>query len=175
MLALGIDPGSWRTGWGLVRQDGSRVRLVEAGTITVQRGVPMAARLAALHERMAQTLDRCAPDRVGIESVFHGANTRSLVVLGQARGALIAAIGSRGLIFGELSPAEVKKAVTGRGRASKEQVAHMVGALLGPRVRELGVDASDALAVAIALLHRDRFRSLTARPPGRTSTPSGGG
>ena len=168
MLALGIDPGSWRTGWGLVRQEGSRVLLVAAGTVAARRGEPIEQRLAVLHAEVGALLERWRPERVGVESVFHGRNTRSLVVLGQARGALIAAIGGRGLAFSELAPAEVKKAVTGRGGASKEQVAHMVGALLGPRVSEVGPDASDALAVAIALLHRDRFAGLVARATSAT-------
>lgn len=169
MLALGIDPGSWRTGWGLVRQEGSRMLLVEAGTVTAPRGEPLAQRLAELHAQVGAMLDRWRPERVGVESVFHGRNTRALVVLGQARGALIAAIGGRGLAFSELAPAEVKKAVTGRGGATKEQVAHMVGVLLGPRIKDIGADASDALAVAIALLHRDRFTRLVERaaPPAR--------
>jgi crossover junction endodeoxyribonuclease RuvC len=92
--------------------------------------------------------------------VFHGVNTRSLVTLGQARGAILAAVGTRQAALTELSPSEIKKAVTGRGGATKEQVAHMVGVLLGPRAREViaaagaGLDATDALAVALACLHR---------------------
>jgi len=104
-----------------------------------------------------------------MESVFHGPNTRSLVVLGQARGSILAAVGATETRLVELSPAEVKKAVTGRGGATKEQVAHMIGALLGPAVRDmeqaLGVrgklDATDALAVAIATLHREAHAART--------------
>ena len=94
-----------------------------------------------------------------METVFHGPNVRSLVTLGQARGALMATIGATGLTLLELAPRAVKKALTGRGGATKEQVEHMVGVLLGPALAKQTagrrmLDATDALAVAIAALHR---------------------
>jgi len=171
MLALGIDPGSLRTGWGLVRQHGSRLQLVDVGVLRPERGLELPQRLAALHAGLAELLGRHRPQLVGIESVFHGPNTRSLVVLGQARGALLAAVGAAdpsgsSCTLVELSPAEIKKAVTGSGAASKDQVAHMVGALLGSQAQTragahgvvAGLDATDALAVAVAALHRHPVR-----------------
>jgi crossover junction endodeoxyribonuclease RuvC len=162
MIALGIDPGSHRTGWGLVRQEGSKYVLLDVGLIKTRAGGPLHERLAQLHGDLTALLARNSPDLVGLESVFHGPNTRSLVTLGQARGALLAALGVfHGPVI-DLSPAEVKKAVTGRGSATKDQVAHMMGALLGhvasQKAEELGkqgrYDATDALAVAVAALQR---------------------
>ena len=123
---------------------------------------PLETRLAFLHEGLTGVLAATPPDLVGIESVFHGPNTKSLVTLGQARGVLLAAVGAREVPLVELTPAEVKKAVTGRGGATKEQVAHMVGALLGWRPDEAArthgkvaaQDATDALGVAVASLQR---------------------
>jgi len=212
MLVLGIDPGSSRTGYGCIAREGSRLRLLDAGVLAPKRGAALADRLDHLHGRLTEVIQLWSPDLVAMETVFHGVNTRSLVVLGQARGALMAAVGGGPCDLCELSPAEVKKAVTGRGGATKDQVAHMVGLLLGPASRggrsrratsasvqdgataqdgsraagsgdapagagrdleagqpeailastdlaKLSRDATDALAVAIAALHRAPGRS----------------
>ncbi|MHC4845041.1 MAG: crossover junction endodeoxyribonuclease RuvC [Planctomycetota bacterium] len=160
MRFLGIDPGSRRMGWGVVEEQGSTLTVLEMGAVRPRAADPLAQRLAMIHSEVTGILESYAPDCVAIEMVFHGVNTRSLVTLGQARGAILAAVGTRESHLVELSPSEVKKAVTGRGGATKEQVAHMVGVLLGPAAREIiaqssgGNDATDALAVALAALHR---------------------
>lgn len=158
MIVLGIDPGSRKTGWGVVQRDGSRMRLVAAGVLCPKGNAPLADRLAFLHAGVTRLVDEHAPAAVGMESVFHGPNTRSLVILGQARGAILAALGEAEPVVTDLSPAEVKKALTGRGAATKEQVGHMVrvmldGTLSAEQASRLGLDATDALAVAIATAH----------------------
>lgn len=170
MIVLGIDPGSRRTGWGVIRQDGSALHLVAAGVLQPDADQDLAQRLAFLHAGMVRLLTAHRPDAVGVESVFHGPNTRSLVILGHARGALLSAVGTHAVELIDLSPAEVKKAITGRGGARKEQVAHMVRAVLGPSLSSLdgsldalALDASDALGVAIATAHRRRMAKLTGR------------
>lgn len=163
MIVMGVDPGSRRTGWGVVRQEGSQLTLVALGILRAPADGSSEVRLAHLHAGLAALLAEHRPDRVGMESIFHGVNTRSLVVLGQARGALLAAVGASGADLLELSPAEVKKAVTGRGGAAKEQVSHMVGALLGLNALKAAgahgaagrLDVTDALAVAVATVHRN--------------------
>ncbi len=170
MIALGIDPGSRRTGWGLVRQEGSKYVLLDVGVLRPSPSAPLEVRLAFLHEGLTGVLAGSSPDLVGVESVFHGPNTKSLVTLGQARGALLTAVGCAGAPLVELSPAEVKKAVTGRGSATKDQVAHMIGALLGWRPGEAAEahgkvaaqDATDALAVAVASLQRSAHERMLA-------------
>lgn len=160
MTVLGIDPGSLRTGWGVVVQEGSALRVVDVGVVRPKSDAGLPARLAQIHAEVARILALYAPEAVAIETVFHGPNVRALVVLGQARGAIMAAAGARGVTVLEVTPAEVKKSVTGRGSATKEQVAHMVGVLLGAQARSqlaekrLPADATDALAVAIAATHR---------------------
>ena len=160
MRVLGIDPGSLRLGWGVVDGAGSGLGLAGMGVIRPSASWSPARRLAHIHAELLGILQSYGPACIAIESVFHGVNTRTLVMLGQARGVALAAAGTSPAALIELSPAEVKRAVTGNGQATKDQVAHMVGVLLGPPAREqlaaLGPsrDASDALAVAIAGCHR---------------------
>lgn len=149
MLAFGIDPGSRRTGYGAVRVEGSRLLHVASGVIRLDEDAPLSVRLAALFEQLTGLLAEVAPERVFLESVFHHKSAQSALVLGQARGVALLVAARTGRPVGEVSPAEVKKAVTGSGRATKEQVQEMVRALLGLQDRA-PADASDALAVAVA-------------------------
>jgi crossover junction endodeoxyribonuclease RuvC len=169
MLILGIDPGSRATGYGAILCDGPDVRLVEAGTLTRPAGEPLPRRLAALTGGIGEVADRLRPAAAVLESPFHGMNARSLIVLAQARGALIAALASRDIEIHEFTPAEVKSAVVGNGRAGKEEVARMVRLLLslgGAAAGALSTDASDALAVALCCARRfrmDRISELHVR------------
>jgi crossover junction endodeoxyribonuclease RuvC len=164
MLILGLDPGSLHTGYGLVEKHGSALKAVELGRFSCPRGMELPARLAWLSGRLGELLARHAPDLAVLEEPFHGLNVRSLVVLAMARGALLAVLAGRGIAIREYSPAEVKSAVTGSGRADKEQVARMVRLLvrLDPAVPQSS-DATDALAVALCGAQRLRLDTLTAR------------
>jgi crossover junction endodeoxyribonuclease RuvC len=172
MRVLGIDPGSLRVGWGVVERTGSSMGLLAMGVVRPRGADPLARRLATIHEELTDIRASYAPDLTAIESVFHGPNTRALVTLGQARGVAMAVAGSAGGEVLELSPAEIKKAVTGRGQATKEQVAHMVSVLLGPqaqaRLAQSGLprDVTDALAIGIAALNRASTRALPGRAEG---------
>ena len=166
---MGLDPGSLNTGFGIVDCEGSRLRAVAFGRIQCPRAAALADRLAHLARELACLLDEWRPDGAAVESAFHGRNTRSLIVLAQARGALIATLAGRGMSPAEVSPAEVKSAVTGSGRADKSQVAKMVRLHLGLHREVLAADASDALAVAICYAHVTRTESRT-----RTSAISAG-
>lgn len=159
MLILGLDPGSLHTGYGLVEKSGSAVRVVEAGRFSTPRDLALPARLAWLAGRLQELLGRFPPELAVLESPFHGMNARSLIVLAQARGALLATLAARGLEIREYTPAEVKAAVTGNGRADKEQVARMVRLLLGTEERWPS-DATDALAVALCCGQRLRLDRL---------------
>jgi len=160
---LGIDPGSFNAGFGLIEQQGSSLRLIEHGRICCSRGDALGARLAQLVRELDLLLARTSPDAAAIEATFHGRNTRSLIVLAQARGALLATLVERGLAPREYSPAEVKSAVTGNGRADKTQVQRMVRLLLALPNTPLATDASDALAIAICAAQRARFEAGLAR------------
>jgi crossover junction endodeoxyribonuclease RuvC len=157
MLVLGLDPGSRHTGFGVVRRQGSRLEAIEFGRLSPDPERPLALRLAEIAAGLEELIERHRPDGAAIERVFHGANSRSTIVLAEARGALLAVLGRSGLPVLELAPAEVKSAVAGSGRADKTQVARMVRLRLGLGAVALAADAADALAVAICLAERARW------------------
>lgn len=161
MLILGIDPGSRHTGYGFLRQRGQRLEAVQFGRLSTPAGGALAARLGALANDLEELVTTLPPAAVAIESTFLGMNPRSLVVLSQARGALLGVVGRRDIEVFEYSPAEVKSAVTGEGRAGKDQVAWMVRRLLRLSDDALPADATDALAVAICCAHRYALATAT--------------
>jgi crossover junction endodeoxyribonuclease RuvC len=154
MILLGVDPGSQRTGWGVIRSDGRRHRLVEAGVFCPARRLALPDKLRLIHDGLAGLIARLAPDALAVEDVFHSANTRSALVLGHVRGVALLAGAEAGLPVHAFPPATVKAQVVGFGRAEKRQVALMVSRLLElDRDADPG-DAADALAVAICLACR---------------------
>jgi crossover junction endodeoxyribonuclease RuvC len=150
---FGIDPGSERTGYGCVTSDGSQHRLVACGAITMSRSLSFPDKLHTIHTGLGRLLDECRPTAVAIENVFYATNVRTALKLGHARGVAILAAVERGLPVVEYSPAEIKRAVVGYGRAEKQQVQRMVTLLLGLSEPPTPYDVSDALAVAICHLH----------------------
>jgi crossover junction endodeoxyribonuclease RuvC len=150
---FGIDPGSVRTGYGCIESDGSRHRLVTCGAIAASSRLPFPERLHAIHSALAALLVDCRPDGVAVESLFHAVNARSALQLGHARGVVLLAATQARLPIAEYSPAEVKRAVVGYGRAEKPQVAQMIRLLLGLDEVPHPLDVSDALAVAVCHLH----------------------
>jgi crossover junction endodeoxyribonuclease RuvC len=150
---FGIDPGSERTGYGCVESDGRRHRLVICGAISASIGDSFPARLARIHRELSKLLAECRPDCVAVENLFHAANVRSALKLGHARGVAMLAAIEAGCTLVEYTPAEVKRAVVGYGRAEKRQVQQMVKLLLGLSEAPSPHDAADALAVAICHVH----------------------
>ena len=148
MKIFGIDPGSDRTGYGCVETDGSRHRIVLCGAITTPSLASFPAKLLTIHSRLAALLAECRPDCVAIENLFHAVNVRSALKLGHARGVAMLAAVEAGLPVVEYTPAEIKRAVVGYGRAEKHQVQQMVKLILGLAVAPAPHDAADALAVA---------------------------
>jgi crossover junction endodeoxyribonuclease RuvC len=150
---FGIDPGSERTGYGCVESDGRRHVLVACGAVAAPPGDTFPNRLARIHTELSALLTSHRPDCVAIESVFHAANVRSALKLGHARGVAMLAAVEAGCDVVEYTPAEIKRAVVGYGRAEKHQVGQMVRLLLGLNATPSPHDAADALAVAICHLH----------------------
>lgn len=159
MLILGLDPGSLHTGFGLVEKRGSELTARDWGRLSAPSRMGVPERLAHLAGLLDQVLDRELPELAVLETPFHGMNSRSLIVLAEARGALLARLAARQLDIVEYTPAEVKSAVTGNGRADKRQVARMVALMLDLR-EGLAEDASDALAVALCCAQRHRMDRL---------------
>jgi crossover junction endodeoxyribonuclease RuvC len=171
---LGIDPGSQRTGYGCVDSDGHRHRLVLCGAIRASAHATFPERLAAIHRELAELIRGCSPECVAIENLFHATNVRSALLLGHARGVAMLAAVEAGLPIAEYTPAEVKRAVVGYGRAEKPQVQQMMKLLLGLDSVPSPHDAADALAVAICHLHAGRG-SVKGRARARAEADSGTG
>ena len=153
MRVFGIDPGSERTGYGCVETDGRRHRLVICGAIAAAAGDSFPHRLARIHRELSAQLSTCRPDCVVVENLFYASNARSALKLGHARGVAILAAVEAGCEVVEYTPAEVKRAVVGYGRADKRQVQQMIKLLLGLDRVPSPHDAADALAVAICHVH----------------------
>ena len=153
MRIFGIDPGSERTGYGCVETDGRRHHLVACGAIAAAAAAPLPERLARIHQELTSLLAASRPDCVAIENIFHAANARSALKLGHARGVAMLAAAQAGCEVVEYTPAEIKRAVVGYGRAEKHQVQQMIKLLLGLDAVPSPHDAADALAVAICHLH----------------------
>src|SRR4051794_15934905 len=168
MRVLGIDPGLTRCGLGVVDGAvGRPLELVEVDVIRTAADLPVAERLRIIDAGITVWLDRHAPDRVAVERVFSQHNVRTVMGTAQASGVALAAAARRGVPVSLHTPSEVKAAVTGSGRADKDQVGAMVTRLLRLPVRPTPADAADALALAICHIWRggaqDRLEVAVAR------------
>lgn len=171
LRVLGIDPGSRFCGFGVVEDaGGARFLHLQHGVIALDDSAPIEERLAALYAGLMSALEEHRPGLVAIEDIFHARNARSALVLGQARGVALLAAAQSGAQVRSFTASTIKQAVTGSGRAEKDQVGRMVNALLGIQVAAR-VDASDALAAAICGLLRARAPSPR---PTRPASGAGG-
>lgn len=150
MIILGVDPGSIICGYGVIEKNGSKLGLIEYGVVKVKKlHEPLELRLKEIFLRLIQVIERAKPDSSAFESMFYSKNVQSLIKLSHARGASILAAAMNDIPIFEYSPREVKKSVTGRGNAGKEQVQFMVKRILNIEETPEFFDATDALAVAI--------------------------
>ncbi len=152
MIILGVDPGLRRTGFGVIEAQGARLRYVASGTIVVPPTLPLHGRLKVILDNLREVARDARPDQAAMEKVFLNANPASTLLLGQARGAALCALADCGLDVQEYTALQIKKAVVGTGRASKEQIQAMVRRLLSLD-GEPAPDAADALACAICHAH----------------------
>ena len=167
MIVLGVDPGTRTTGYGVVASTGGgAVSLLECGVIRTDAAAPLAERLRTIHDGLVEVLERHPTDVMAVEGVFYGKNVRTTVLLGHARGAALLAAALRDIPVAEYSPAAIKSAVAGTGRATKEQVQYMVQTLLRLRQPPQPADAADG--VAVALCHCNAG-ALASRLAGRSS------
>ena len=154
MRLLGIDPGLQRTGFGVIEIDGAQLHYVASGTIATTEAArgDLPARLKIIFDGVCEVIDRYEPAAASVEIVFVNVNPQSTLLLGQARGAALAALVHRGLPVAEYTALQMKKAVVGHGLAAKAQIQEMVMRLL--RLPGLpGKDAADALGLAITHAH----------------------
>ena len=162
MRVLGIDPGSSATGFGLIERKAGVMQHLRHGVLRPPRGVELAERLNFLHRELLAVITREAPEIAVVERVFVAANPRSALVLGQARGAILASLGAAGIPVAELAARQVKKAVTGNGGADKAQIQMMMTKLLSLDVAP-PTDAADALALAYTYAGAGPLAGLSIR------------
>jgi crossover junction endodeoxyribonuclease RuvC len=163
MLILGIDPGTAITGYGLVGGEGDELTLAGYGVITTSSDSPLPQRLQILYQELRGLIARYRPTAVAIEELFFSRNVRTALAVGQARGIALLAAAEAGLPVHEYTPLQVKQAVVGYGRATKDQVQQMVRMLLGLDFVPQPDDAADAIAVAICHLHSNRLATMLER------------
>lgn len=154
MLAIGIDPGTAISGYGLVRLTSEgRLELVDYGVVTTPADAPMPERLRQLYSGLSQLITFHRPESGAVEKLFFQRNVSTAISVGQARGVILLALGEAGIPVQEYTPREVKQAIAGYGGADKRQMQAMVSTLLGLDSAPQPDDAADALAVAICHLH----------------------
>lgn len=153
MIALGIDPGTAICGYGLVEVQGSRLKALTYGVIETTPNMEGAIRLNKIHQEIDHLIKQYNPDIMGVELLFMNKNVRTVMAVGQARGVVLLAAAQNDLKIAEFTPLQVKQAVTGYGKATKEQVIYMTQRLLNLPNKPHPDDAADALAVAICTGH----------------------
>jgi crossover junction endodeoxyribonuclease RuvC len=146
---LGIDPGTATMGWGVIRQEGNRLRYVQHGAVTTPSDWEMPRRLGRLFDGVTELLQGYRPETVAVEELFFNTNVTTAITVGQARGVAILAAYKAGVEVHEYTPLQVKQAITSYGRADKRQVQEMVRVLLNLREIPRPDDAADGLAIAI--------------------------
>lgn len=166
MLVLGVDPGSNVTGYGLVEKSVNQMTCIYAGTVTTSNRFPFYQRIHEIFEAMVGIMSRYRPEEMAIEDIFYDKNIKSTLKIGHARGAILIAAVQCGVKIFEYTPLEIKKAVVGYGRATKEQVRAMTQVILKLTAKPT-LDASDALAAAICHLNWTRHDLHRQGSPGR--------
>lgn len=149
MRILGIDPGIALTGFGIIDKNGVRINAGSYGHISTESGTPVPDRLKILYDDMDNIVKEYRPDVMAVEELFFNKNVKTAIIAAQARGVIILSAVNNGVNVVEYTPLQVKQAVIGYGRASKQQVQFMVKELL--RLKEIPKpdDTADALAIAI--------------------------
>jgi len=148
-IILGIDPGTSITGYGLIKVSGQDPELITIGSIDLSKYSDHYIKLKQIFDRTIGIIDEYHPDELAIEAPFYGKNVQSMLKLGRAQGAAIAAALSRSIPIYEYAPRKIKMSITGRGAASKEQVASMLMRILNFNKIEIKLDATDGLAAAL--------------------------
>ncbi|TEU16530.1 MAG: crossover junction endodeoxyribonuclease RuvC [Anaerolineales bacterium] len=160
MLVLGIDPGTAITGYGLVKGEDDDLSLVAYGAITTSSDWPLPERLQRIYRELTALIEDQQPTAVAVEELFFSKNVRTALSVGQARGVALLSAANARLPIHEYTPLQVKQAITGYGRATKDQVQQMVRMLLDLDSVPQPDDAADAIAVAICHIHSAKLTAM---------------
>jgi crossover junction endodeoxyribonuclease RuvC len=175
VIVLGVDPGTQHTGFGVVAVEGRKETALDYGVLDLPASLDHAERLKRIYAEVERLIEAHRPDECAVEMPVYGQNAQAMLKLGRAQAAVMLAAANRDVPVTQYTPKEVKKAVVGNGNAAKEQVWYMVRAQLGLD-ESRGLDASDALAVALCHAHRVEqgptgkfkdWKSFVAANPGR--------
>jgi crossover junction endodeoxyribonuclease RuvC len=172
VIVVGIDPGTRKLGWGVVRRKGTHLEHVAHGVIALDERQPLAQRLATLSVELTRVLQEYCPQVGSVETLFFHKDAQAAAKLGHARGVVLLCLAQAGIEVAEYQPARVKRAITGNGQAEKRQVAMIIRAVLGlPEVPP--PDAADALALAVTHLRiGPLMEALAQQLEGRPVTPA---
>ena len=170
MIILGVDPGTLITGFGIIEVERGKYSVLTYSVVKNSGDDSMPIRLKRIYDRLCEIINHYQPDEFAIETAFYGKNAQSALKIGHARGVSILAAVNHEIPTTEYSPREVKKAVTGNGAASKQQVQFMVQTQLKLREAPKYFDASDALAVALCHSFRMTGGKATSRRPHKTAS-----
>ena len=170
MIVLGVDPGSLKTGYGVVQYQNSGFTVLACGVIRLQAEWSHPKRIGSICFELEQVIAECHPERVALETAFLSHNVQSALKLGQVRGAVIGLVVRHHLPIYEYAPREVKSAITGKGAATKEQVAFMVSRMLSLNPVPEPHDITDALGIAVC----DILRGENYSSPSTSSRRRGG-
>jgi len=153
MIILGIDPGTAKTGFGLIKKDKSNLKLLKYGLITTPANLSTAERLNKLYKELSSLIKESEPEIAAVEDIFFFKNLKTAIKVSQARGVILLTIAKSGIPVAEYTPLQIKQAVACYGRAEKTQIQKMVKILLNLKEVPRPDDAADALAVAICCAH----------------------
>jgi crossover junction endodeoxyribonuclease RuvC len=166
VVVLGIDPGTATTGYGVVRgypEGEGRYEVLTYGVVETAADEPMPRRLLTLYRELRRLIGEYQPTAAAVEKLFFGRNTTTAISVGQARGVILLALAEAGLSVDEYTPAEIKQALSGSGRAHKMQMQRMTQAILDLPECPQPDDAADALAIVVCYLRLSRRRTLGLR------------
>ncbi len=156
---MGIDPGYALIGYGVLRKEKRNIDVIEYGAIRTERGDP-GDRLIQIYNKITEIINNFSPDVLSLEKLFFNKNAKTVLGVGEARGVIILSARLKGLLVKEYTPLEVKQAITGYGRATKEQVQYMVKSILKFDKVPKPDDVADALAIALTCIYTERFKEL---------------
>jgi len=156
---LGIDPGYALIGYGILKKENKNIEVLEYGAIRTVKGDP-GERLVNIYHKIVNIIDSFSPDVLSLEKLFFNKNAKTVLGVGEARGVIILSAKLKGLSIREYTPLEVKQAMTGYGRATKQQVQYMVKSILKFEKIPKPDDVADALAIALTCIYMERFDKI---------------
>lgn len=160
MVILGIDPGIGRCGWGIINNANNKHTLIDCGCIETSKALNTSQRLLVIGKKIEALIKKYNPDIISIEDLFFGANSKTALLVGQARGVALFTAAKNNLSVRVYTPLQVKMALTGYGRAEKGQISKMVKAILGLEKLPKLDDTTDALAIALTEAFSSKMQNL---------------